>query len=271
MKLSSKQSFAGVLLIGLLAGCSSSPTMQKEAADVAQSTPTEPNQNESKQDRSANMQTDSIQAEAMQDATESERLGTQWGDDVDSKATMVDLRRVSEEPIGEMTVSYADKSYKGRAVNSMSLIAGKVDFSVSTDSGKLPLYRDAGNYYLQGKAGQAYRLHYHNNSSNTYEIVASIDGLNVLDGSAASRYDAGYVLDPNGDLVIEGFRKSESAVASFIFSKPDNAYAANTDTGSIENTGVIGTVIYEIYDPAEPKPQKAKAYPADKGYSKPPQ
>lgn len=275
MKLSSKQSFAGVLLLGLLSGCSSSPTMQKESADVAQSTTAEPSQNKSKQDSSANMQADSIQAEATQDATESERLGTQWGDDVDSQATMVDLRRVSEEPVAQMQVSYADKSYSGRAVNSMSLIAGKVEFSVATDSGKLPLYRDAGNYYLQGKAGQAYRLHYHNNSSNTYEIVASVDGLNVLDGSAASRYDAGYVLDPNGDLVIEGFRKSESAVASFIFSKPDNAYAANTDTGSIENTGIIGTVIYEIYDPTEPKPKpkskQPKAYPADDGYAKAPQ
>ena len=273
MKLSSKQSFAGILLLGLLSGCSSSPTMQKETADVAQNTPAEPNQNESKQDRSANMQTDSIQAESMQDAAESERLGTQWGDDVDSEVTSVDLRRTSEEPLGQLQVSYADKNYKGRAVNSMSLLAGKVEFSVATDNGKLPLYRDAGNYYIKGQADQAYRLVYRNNSANTYEIVASVDGLNVLDGSTASRYDNGYVLEPNDDLVIEGFRKSQSAAASFIFSKPDNAYAANTDSGSIENTGVIGTVIYELYDPAKsrPKPKQPKAFPADNGYAKPPQ
>ncbi|WP_201599094.1 hypothetical protein [Psychrobacter vallis] len=246
MALHQKQSAAAVLLLVLLTGCSQAPNVQRESVP-------------------------SIQAEAMQDAAESERLGTQWGDEVDSPITTVDLRRVNNEPLEEMQVSYADKSYKGRAVNSMSLLAGKVEFSVITDNDKLPLYRDAGNYYLQGQAGQAYRLVYHNNSANTYEIVASVDGLNVLNGSAASLYDSGYVLEPNDDLVIEGFRKSQSAVASFIFSKPDNAYAANTTSGSIENTGVIGTVIYELYDPSQPKPRHAKTYPADKGYAKPPQ
>lgn len=252
MAIYKKQSVTAVLLLGLLGGCSSSPSMQQETADAVQST----------------------QAEAsVQDATASERLGTQWGDDVDSAVTTVDLRRTSDEPIDQMQVAYADKNYQGRALNSRSLVAGKVDFSVSADSGQLPLYRDAGNYYLQGKAGQAYRLVYRNNSANTYEIVASVDGLNVLDGSTASRYDSGYVLEPNDDLVIEGFRKSQSAVASFIFSKPDNAYAANTDSGSIENTGVIGTVIYELYDPKQsrPKSKQPQAFPADNGYAQPPQ
>ena len=264
MILHKKQSGAAILLLALLAGCSSSPTMQKETADVAQST------------QAQSKQADSIQAESVQNAAESERLGTQWGDDVDSVVTTVDLSRVSEEPIVQMQVSYADKNYKGRAVNSMSLLAGKVEFSAATDNGKLPLYRDGSNYYLQGKAGQAYRLVYDNNSANTYEIVASVDGLNVVDGSAASRYDGGYVLRPNDELIIEGFRKSDSAVASFIFSKPDNAYAANTDSGSIENTGIIGTVIYELYDPAkpkykpQPKPKQPQAYPADNGYAPPP-
>ena len=257
MILHKKQSGAAILLLALLAGCSSSPTIQKETAEVAKST-----------------QAQSKQAESVQNAAESERLGTQWGDDVDSVVTTVDLSRVSDEPIAQMQVSYADKNYKGRAVNSMSLLAGKVEFSAATDSGKLPLYRDGSNYYLQGKAGQAYRLVYHNNTANTYEIVASVDGLNVVDGSTASRYDGGYVLRPNDELVIEGFRKSDSAVASFIFSKPDNAYAANTDSGSIENTGIIGTVIYELYDPAKPKykpkPKQPQAYPADNGYAQPP-
>lgn len=246
MVLPKKKSIAAALGLVLLAGCSQSPNVQRETAP-------------------------SIQAESMQDAAESERLGTQWGDDVDSEVITVDLSRTNDNPLLEMQVAYADKNYQGQAVNSMSLLAGKVEFSVRTDNSKLPLYRDAGNYYLKGMAGQAYRLMYHNNSANTYEIVASVDGLNVLNGDAASRYDRGYVLEPNDDLVIEGFRKSQSAVASFIFSKPDNAYAANTSSGSIENTGVIGTVIYELYDPSEPKPRQAQAYPADKGYAKPPQ
>ena len=249
MTLPLKLSLVGVGFVALLAGCSSNPNVSNEARS-----PSKP-----------------MQEQSMQDATESERLGTQWGDDVNSQVTQVDLRRTSREPIEQMQVSYADKNYTGRALNSMSLVAGKVDFAVATDRGNLPLFRDNSNYYLQGQSGQTYRLIYKNNSKNTYEIVASVDGLNVLNGSAASRYDSGYVLSPNEKLVIEGFRKSQSAVASFIFSKPENAYAANTTSGSINNTGVIGTVIYELYDPKKPRSSGAQAFPADDGYAKAPQ
>ena len=112
---------------------------------------------------------------------------------------------------------------------------------------------------------------YKNNSANTYEIVASVDGLNVIDGSAASRRGKGYVLGPNKNLVIEGFRKSQNAVASFVFSKPEDAYAANSDNASIYNTGIIGTVVYELYDPNKSRLQQPRAFPADSGYAKPPQ
>ncbi|MEN6669787.1 hypothetical protein AAJP47_05365 [Psychrobacter sp. B38] len=248
MTLHKRKSVATILLLALLTGCSPAPSAQRESA---------PN----------------VQAKAVQDASESERLGTKWGDDVDSKMTTVDLRRTSSEPIEQIQIRYVDKAYKGRAVNSMSLLAGKAEFSMEDDSGTLSIYRDTGNYYVHGQAGQAYRLVYHNNSANTYEIVASVDGINVLNGSAASRYDNGYVLYPNSNLVIEGFRKSQNAVASFIFSKPDDAYAANNDNGSISNTGVIGSAIYELYDPSEPRSEPPQAYPADtnNGYAKPPQ
>ena len=259
MTLHQTQSGAAILLLALLTGCSSGPSMQEPYTSTVQ------------QDKSIQAESELSDMAATQDAAESERLGTKWGDDVNSEVTTVDLRRTSSEPIEQMQVRYADKSYNGRAVNSMSLMAGKVDFSMETDTDTLSIYRDSGNYYVQGQAGEAYRLVYHNNSANTYEIVASVDGINVLNGSAASRYDSGYVLSPNDDLVIEGFRKSQSSVASFIFSKPESAYAANTSSGSINNTGVIGTAVYGLYDPSKPKPTQPQAYPADNGYAKPPQ
>jgi hypothetical protein len=72
-------------------------------------------------------------------------------------------------------------------------------------------------------------------------------------------------------MKIEGFRKSDSAVASFTFSKPEDAYAANSNNGLIQNTGIIGTVIYqletpdskdEINDSSKYAPPP-KAFPAD--------
>lgn len=262
--------------IGLV-GCSS-PNVQQETnkptrVDSAQnkSVAAETSEEEA-------VQSDAIAENSVQSASGDERLGTKWGDEVDSVITTVDLRRVSENPVEQMQVFYADKNYSGRTLNSMSMLAGKVNFSISTDNGALPLFRNSNKYYVRGQSGQAYQLVYRNNSDKTYEVVASVDGLDVIDGSAASRYSSGYVLSPYESLVIEGFRKNENAVASFIFSKPTDSYAANSEAGSINNTGVIGTVFYELYDPNSSKPRQQsghqsgqpQAFPADDGYAKPP-
>ncbi len=209
-----------------------------------------------------------------QQPTPSERLGTAWGDEVSSQVTTVNLRRKTREPIAQSQIGYADKAYRGTRINSVSLAAGTVSLSVESAGRPLPLYRDNGRYYLKGKTGQAYQLVYQNSSRyKTYEIVASVDGLNVLTGRSASRYGRGYVLEPNGKLVIKGFRKSRSAVASFIFSRPSAGYANHSQAGDIRNTGVIGSVIYELYNPNQPVGHSTapQAFPADNGYAPPPQ
>ena len=67
------------------------------------------------------------------DISSNEKLGTKWGDDVSSHVTKVDLHRVSGEPIAEASIRYASKNFKGKAVNSLSIAAGKVSFSVVDD------------------------------------------------------------------------------------------------------------------------------------------
>ncbi|NNP76369.1 hypothetical protein A7P54_08040 [Acinetobacter sp. Ac_3412] len=204
-----------------------------------------------------------------------EKLGTKWGDEISSHVTEVNLSRLTEQPIAESQVRYANKQYQGKTVNSISLAAGKISFSIVDDTDQpFALSRDGQNYYLSAKDGQSYQLKYENHTDNTYEVVASVDGIDVLDGSAASRNNAGYVLHPHSEITIEGFRKSDSAVASFTFSKPEDAYAANSDNGLIQNTGIIGTAIYQVESlksadaAAEEKPSKyappPKAFPADK-------
>ena len=206
------------------------------------------------------------------DVASNERLGTAWGDEVSSHVTQVDLKRESSQPVAESILRYASKDYQGRPVNSIAVLAGKVSFSVVDDQGNpLPIYRVADQYYLAAQQGQSYQLSYENHTGKTYEVVASVDGLDVLDGQAASRSKGGYVLKPYSTLTIEGFRKSDSAVASFTFSRPDDAYAANSDHGSKDNTGIIGTAIYVLKAPEAEKnseskyapPPKPKAFPAD--------
>lgn len=203
-----------------------------------------------------------------------EQLGTKWGDEVTSQSTQVEAKRMTSEPIDETQVRYAAKTFKGKSLNAISLAAGQVRFTVEDSLGNpLPLFRAGQSYYVTAQDGQSYQLHYQNNSDNTYEIVSSVDGIDVLNGSSASRYNAGYVLEPHDTLVIEGFRKSAEAVASFTFSKPSESYANHNASGSIDNTGIIGTVVYELQPLNPPKPNptyapeptaKPNAFPGDK-------
>lgn len=192
----------------------------------------------------------------------SERLGTKWGDDISSYVTQSNLKRLSTQPVSEVVVRYANKRFEGSKINSISLAAGKVSFSITDDAGRaLPLYREGNTYYLPALDGQNYQLRYRNSSSETFEVSASVDGLDVLTGKQASRQQSGYVLKPYSQFAIEGFRKSNSAVASFTFSKPQDAYAANTPQGKVQNTGIIGTVIYELNAP------KVSKLPTDNQYA----
>lgn len=253
------------LIAFLLVSCSESPQMLEKGASMpnpdAMPVPAE----------------DYAQAKMTRAESKSSYLGTKWGDEVQSSVRSVDLKRKSSSPIDENALYYsAAKTVKAKNLNSISLAAGRVSLEVKADRGNFPLYRANGRYYLQGRDGEAYSLRYKNHSSQTFEIIASVDGLNVLNGKAASRYDSGYVLRPNSTLHIEGFRKSDSAVASFIFtSKKADTYAAHNQYGDTKNTGVIGTVIYELENPKPtpmPKPpccsrSGQNPFPADNGYA----
>mgnify|MGYP000885365932 CR=1 FL=1 len=90
-----------------------------------------------------------------QSAQAAEKLGTGWGDEVESPVHSVDLRRVSQEPLAQSVLNYSSKDYRGRSVNSIALASGKVELSVRGDDGSLlPIFRDKGNYYLRGTDGQ---------------------------------------------------------------------------------------------------------------------
>jgi len=82
----------------------------------------------------------------LQSVRAEERLGTRWGDEVQSNVRRVDLRRVSQEPLAQNVLHYSSKDYRGRSVNSISLAAGRVELSVRGDGRReLPLFRDTGS------------------------------------------------------------------------------------------------------------------------------
>jgi hypothetical protein len=219
------------------------------------------------------------------------QLGTQWGEGLESKTRTVITKRLSDQPDDVASLGYNEASAVRRSVGSnpesrlsLMLADGDVEWSVlSEDSRPLPLQRarrgSGGEdmFRLAGVQGSRYTLRFRNLSERSYEVIATVDGLDVLNGKPGSLRNGGYVLRPLQALTIEGFRKSENEVAAFRFSAPGRAYAANTEAGDVRNIGVIGAALFELEERDAPRrqrrdatPSQPSAFPADGAYAPPP-
>jgi hypothetical protein len=222
------------------------------------------------------------------------QLGTQWGEGIESKTRTVVAKRLSEQPDEVASVGYNEASAVRRDVGNnperrlnLQLAQGDVEWSVLDESNRpLPLQRarrsssgssSSDMFRLAGVEGARYTLRFRNLSDRSYEVIATVDGLDVLTGKAGSLRNGGYVLRPQETLNIEGFRKSQSEVAAFRFATPGRAYAANTEAGDVRNIGVIGAALFELEQPQVPRrprgdatPPQPSAFPADGAYAPPP-
>jgi len=96
-----------------------------------------------------------------------------------------------------------------------------------------------GRTIVMGRAGTRYGILVQSYSNHRYEVVALVDGLDVIDGKCASLTKRGYILAPYGRLYIRGFRTSTQSVAAFRFGSVRNSYAART--GNARNVGIAAS------------------------------
>lgn len=107
---------------------------------------------------------------------------------------------------------------------------------------RLPTFTHGGRTYVLGAPGARYLLRVHNGSAARVEVVASVDGLDVVDGRPASFEKRGYLVAPWSDLVVEGFRVDRATVAAFRFGSVARSYAALT--GDARDVGVVGVAVF---------------------------
>jgi hypothetical protein len=129
-------------------------------------------------------------------------------------------------------------------VRRFAVDAGHVEVALRDGSGHfLTGFTNGGNSYITAVAGRRYTIVVKNHSPGRIEALVSVDGLDVIDGKDASFSKRGYLLDPHGDLEIDGFRTSTTEVAAFRFGSVSNSYAAKKH-GSTRNVGVIGVALF---------------------------
>jgi len=179
-------------------------------------------------------------------------LATGWGAERNSEMSYTSFVRASSKPAGTDAIFYNNSEgiqAMARApekVGPMQTAAGSVvEWGIKGGSGYLPAYKEYGfgRRLVGGSKGGRYSIVVKNRCKSALEIVASVDGLDVMDGKTASFSKRGYIVYPGETLEIDGFRKSESKVAVFEFSGVSDSYA-NLRHGDTRNVGVIGLAVF---------------------------
>jgi len=187
-------------------------------------------------------------------APEKERpgLATGWGDEKTSHLQDVGFTRANAKPAGTDAIYYNDKEglkamsrFPSSAAPLQQAAGGLVEWGIKGGFRFLPAYKEwgYGRRLVAGEKNGSYSIVVKNRCKSPLEIVASVDGLDVMDGKTASFAKRGYVVDPGKTVTIDGFRTSSSSIASFKFSGVSNSYA-NLRHGDTRNVGVIGLAVF---------------------------
>lgn len=163
----------------------------------------------------------------------------------------VSASRQSAKPAKLIQIFYGDSfNYHNKIERTSDLISiSNIDIYVQNENERnYDLSEEnVGEFRLKAREGERYQLRFYNRSTTTsYEIVTTVDGLDVINGQTGSLSHPGYLLLPRTELMINGFRRDISRVAAFRFSGVAQSYAAHSLTGKMENVGVIGIAIYEV-------------------------
>ncbi|WP_437684203.1 hypothetical protein [Sorangium sp. So ce131] len=182
-------------------------------------------------------------------------LGTEWGETRVSRiSTTPFLRADVERPFAVASLFYNDaegaramaaaSGFRRTSPQAFTLAGGAVAVGLRGESGGFLSGFVAGEKsHVVGEAGQRYSIVLRNLTPIRIECVVSVDGLDVLDGQPAAFSKRGYLIDPDGELEIDGFRQSLDTVAAFRFGSVRGSYA-NQKHGDTRNVGVIGVALF---------------------------
>jgi hypothetical protein len=195
------------------------------------------------------------EARASSEPADRPGLGTEWGETRFSRISTVPFVRAdADTPLATASLFYNDAAgaramasqsgFRRTSSGSFTIAGGAVSIGLRDESGNFLSGFVAGERdYAIGEAGSRYAIVLKNRTDTRFECVVSVDGLDVLDGKAASFRKRGYLLEPGAELEIDGFRQSTESVAAFRFGSVRNSYAGQKH-GDTRNVGLIGVALF---------------------------
>ncbi|MCA9640610.1 MAG: hypothetical protein H6718_31380 [Polyangiaceae bacterium] len=180
-------------------------------------------------------------------------LGTTWGETRTSRiSTSPFFRDDPTSPTAVTSFFYNDmdgvramggSGFVSAEQGVVSVAGGALLVRLIDENGRpLPGMASGGKNFIVGSNGQRYIIQIKNNTGSRVEAVATVDGLDVIDGRDGSFSKRGYIVSPFSTVEIDGFRQSTETVASFRFGSVGGSYAARK--GKARNVGVIGIAFF---------------------------
>jgi hypothetical protein len=182
-------------------------------------------------------------------------LGTEWGETRYSRVHDVSFLRSDElHPFGVAMLNYNDRAGVDALAARESVRntgyfrevpagGGAIVVSIRGENGDLlPAIKVSDRTFVIGQEGQRYSIVMTNRTNHRFEAVATVDGLDVVNGQVGDLHNRGYVLMPYATVEVDGFRQSHEAVAAFRFARVSDSYAAQT-VGD-RHVGVIGVAFF---------------------------
>lgn len=181
-------------------------------------------------------------------------LGTTWGETRRSQVRLVDFERADPVRPDDVATLYYDDADGVRAMTAGASVNGPADEAVELGGGALwlrvldawgnplPIFSRAGRRHVEGRDGERYTIELANRTRERIEAVATVDGLDVMNGRPGTLENRGYILAPWSSFRIDGFRKNLDQVAAFRFGSVADSYAALK--GDDRNVGVIGVALF---------------------------
>lgn len=194
-------------------------------------------------------------------------LATQWGETRYSPADEVRFERADvQRPVATERLEYNDRQgalgllpHGHWDQSEIHTAGGGLSVRMINSAGRsFNALRHGDRVVAMGEPGERYSLVIENRTSERFEIVVSVDGLDVLDGEAASPHKRGYLVSAHSAIEVDGFRRSNREVAAFRLGDVRQSYAASK--GAARNVGVIGIALFDEHRPVAYQPWHDEAF-----------
>lgn len=119
----------------------------------------------------------------------------------------------------------------------------RFEVDVLVDGRPLREYYSRGRTHVEAVRGEEYQICLRNRSGDRVAVALSVDGLNTIDASRTSAWDASkWVIEPYQTITISGWQMSSAHARRFYFTDERDSYAAKL--GRRGNIGVISAVFF---------------------------